>query len=94
MDLTRPSGLSSSPRRHGVLVTLRRDGRPQLSNILLPAWAPTASSGSRSPTSRAKTKNLRARSRGPPCTSSGDDFWHTWCIDAQAELSPVGRRPR
>ncbi len=47
----------ASPRKRGVLTTIRRDGRPQLSNIMfVPKGAELLISITND---RAKTKNLR-----------------------------------
>jgi PPOX class probable F420-dependent enzyme len=77
--------------RRGVLVTQRRDGRPQLSNILYSVddqgtirISVTAD--------RAKTHNLRQT----PVASlyvSRDDFWAYVVVDADATLSPVAADP-
>jgi PPOX class probable F420-dependent enzyme len=75
------------PRRWGVLATLKRDGRPQLSNI---GFAVGDDGVIRISVTddRAKTANLR---RDPRASLHvvGDDFWHYVVLDADAELSPV-----
>jgi len=85
-------GLAFVRQHHeGVLVTTRRDGRPQLSNILYG----TDDSGlvriSVTET-RAKTKNLR---REPACSLyvPGGTFWSYVVVDGTAELSATTAAP-
>jgi PPOX class probable F420-dependent enzyme len=77
----------ASQRRHGVLVTLRRDGRPQLSNIL---YFPGANGTIRISVtdSRAKTNNLRRDPRASLHVSR-DDFFAYVVLEGDASLSPV-----
>jgi PPOX class probable F420-dependent enzyme len=84
-------GLLSS-QNAGVLVTLKRDGRPQLSNVnhcydsshKLIRVSVTAD--------RAKTRNLARDPRASYHVTSSD-FW-TWVVaDGTAELTPVARDP-
>jgi PPOX class probable F420-dependent enzyme len=79
-------------RQHsqGVLTTLRRDGRPQLSNIIY------GFDGDRARISvtegRAKTRNLRRDPRA--CLYiPGDSFWSYVVLDGTIELSDVARDP-
>ena len=75
----------------GVLVTLKRDGRPQTSNIMfavgddglirISVTAP-----------RAKTKNA-ARDPRVSLHINQDDFWAYAVIEGDAELSPVSTEP-
>jgi PPOX class probable F420-dependent enzyme len=86
MDLE--GALSFARHRHdGVLVTLRRDGRPQLSNIAFGVGADGIIRVSITD-SRAKAKNLR---RDPKASLyvPGDSFWSYVVLDGTAELSPV-----
>lgn len=78
-------------RRLGILATQRRDGRPQLSNIVFTLGDDgvvriSVTDG------RAKTANLR---RTPLATLHvpGDDHWSYLVVDADAELSPVAADP-
>jgi len=75
----------------GVLVTLRRDGRPQLSNIL---YVPDADRTVRISVtnSRAKTNNLRRDPRSSLHVTS-PDFWSFVVLDGTVALSPVAARP-
>ncbi len=74
----------------GVLVTLRGDGRPQLSNIL---YTPGPGGTVRISVTddRAKTKNLRRDPRGALHVTS-PDFWEYVVLDGTVALSPVARR--
>lgn len=83
-------------RSQGVFVTRRRDGRPQLSNIL---YHLSATDGGGGPVARisvadtrAKTKNLR---RDPVASLyvPGESFWSYVVLDGTAELSPVAAAP-
>jgi PPOX class probable F420-dependent enzyme len=76
----------------GVLVTLRRDGRPQLSNVNH-AYDPSSRIVRVSITDpRAKTRNLRRDPRASYHVTS-PDFW-TWVVaDGTAELTPVAMQP-
>lgn len=78
-------------RHNGVLVTLRRDGRPQLSNVNY-AWFPQESLIRVSVTAdRAKVANARRDPRVSFHVTS-DDFWSYAVIDGAAELSEVAAR--
>ncbi|HEY5245189.1 MAG TPA: PPOX class F420-dependent oxidoreductase [Acidimicrobiales bacterium] len=79
------------PRRHGVLVTLRQDGRPQLSNIVFVLGDDGVARISVTD-SRAKTKNLRRDARASLYVV-GDDFWSYLVLDGDAELTPVATDP-
>jgi PPOX class probable F420-dependent enzyme len=71
----------------GVLVTLRADGRPQLSNILyLPDGGPSVRISVTD--GRAKTANLRRDPRGSLHVTS-PDFWSYAVLDGTVALSPV-----
>lgn len=77
-------------KRNGVLVTLKRDGRPQLSNI---SYAVVDGSIKISLTdSRAKTSNMR---RDPRVSLhvTASDFWSYAVIEGSAELTPVAASP-
>lgn len=76
---------------HGVLTTLRRDGRPQLSNILhavdddgIIRISTTAD--------RAKYANLR-RTPWAALHVNGPDFWSYAVIEADVTLSEVAADP-
>jgi PPOX class probable F420-dependent enzyme len=79
-------------RHGGVLATLRKDGRPQLSNVSY-AWFPGDQLIKVSVTDdRAKVKNIRRDPRVSFHVTS-DDFWSYVVIDGVAELSPVASEP-
>ncbi|MBV9095873.1 MAG: PPOX class F420-dependent oxidoreductase [Streptosporangiaceae bacterium] len=79
-------------KRQGVLVTLRADGRPQLSNVMY-GWDPQAQIIRVSTTDdRAKTRNLRRDPRASFYVTSGD-YWSYAVVDGHAELSAVAADP-
>jgi PPOX class probable F420-dependent enzyme len=74
----------------GVLVTLKRDGRPQLSNI---SYAVVDGAIGISITDdRAKTRNLRRDPRASLYVTSAD-FWSYVVLEGEAELTPVSASP-
>jgi PPOX class probable F420-dependent enzyme len=77
--------------RRGVLVTLKRDGRPQLSNV---AYALGADGVARISITddRAKTKNLRRDPRASLHVTR-DDFYAYAVLEGDVELSPVASAP-
>ena len=77
--------------REGVLTTIRRDGRPQLSNIV---YAVDAAGTIRISVtaSRAKTKNL-ARDPRASLYVRRESFWAYAVVDGPAELTPVADDP-
>ncbi len=86
----------AADRRHGVLVTLKRDGRPQLSNISYRVGIDGAGSGSVVRVSitatRAKYANL-VRDARTSLHISRDDFYGYVVLEGVAELSPVAADP-
>lgn len=89
MDLSRALGFAAD-RTKGTLVTIRRDGRPQVSNVLY------VSGGGQLTMSltqtRAKTRNLRADPRA--CMHVTDEsFWQYIVLDGTVELSPPAQTP-
>jgi PPOX class probable F420-dependent enzyme len=76
--------------KRGVLVTIKRDGRPQLSNII---YAVADDVVRISVTDdRAKTRNLRRDPRASLHVTS-DDFWSYVVVEGDADLSPVAADP-
>ncbi|MFI0806729.1 PPOX class F420-dependent oxidoreductase [Streptomyces echinatus] len=76
----------------GVLVTLRRDGRPQLSNVSH-AYDPDERIIRVSVTDdRAKTRNLRRDPRASYHVTSADRWAYT-VAEGTAELTPVAAGP-
>ena len=87
-----PDAVSFAKGRHqGVLVTLRRNGGPQLSNILY-SMADDGLARISVTDSRAKTSNLR---RDPTASLyvPGDSFWSYAVLDGTAELSAAAQEP-
>ena len=79
-------------RRQGVLVTIRANGRPQLSNILfVPGEGDTFVISVTE--DRAKTANLRRDPRASLYVL-GDNFYQWVVLEGTAELSPVAADPR
>jgi PPOX class probable F420-dependent enzyme len=78
--------------RWGVLATIRRNGRPQLSNVGY-AYDPDQQLFRVSVTAdRAKTKNLQADPRVTLHVAS-KDFWTWVAVEGTAELMPVAADP-
>ncbi|MFD5073469.1 PPOX class F420-dependent oxidoreductase [Streptomyces sp. NPDC058371] len=76
----------------GVLVTLKRDGRPQLSNVSH-AYDPEERTVRVSITDdRAKTRNLRRDPRASYHVTS-DDRWAFTVVEGTADLTPVAQDP-
>jgi PPOX class probable F420-dependent enzyme len=80
----------ATARKNGVLVTQKRDGRPQLSNI---TYAVVDGVIKISITAgRAKYFNLVRDSRASLYVTR-EDFWGYVVIDADAEMSEVATKP-
>jgi len=77
--------------RQGVLVTIRGDGRPQLSNILYVA-SPDQSVRVSVTATRAKTRNLRRDPRASLHVTR-DDFFAYVVLDGEVTLTPVAEAP-
>jgi PPOX class probable F420-dependent enzyme len=80
----------AASRRHGVLVTLRRDGRPQTSDIVYVVVDGTIKISITA--DRAKTKNLRRDPRAVLHVSA-PDLWSYVSLDGTVELTDVTRTP-
>ena len=78
-------------RHQGVLATIRRDGRPQLSNIGY-LMEPDGSTRISVTEDRAKTKNLR-RDHRAELYVVGDSFWQYAVLDGTVQLSPPAAEP-
>ncbi|WP_320067694.1 PPOX class F420-dependent oxidoreductase [Micromonospora sp. RTGN7] len=76
----------------GVLATIRRDGRPQLSNVVYGFDREAALIRVSVTDGRAKTVNLRRDPRASFHVSS-EDGWAYAVAEARAELTPVADRP-
>jgi PPOX class probable F420-dependent enzyme len=81
----------AADRHQGVLATVRRDGRPQLSNILYLLDEDRTARISVTD-ARAKTRNLRRDPRASLYVV-GDTFWAYVVLDGTAELTPVAGEP-
>ncbi|WP_128434360.1 PPOX class F420-dependent oxidoreductase [Streptomyces cyaneus] len=92
-DATQNALLALLSEGHGgVLVTLKRDGRPQLSNVSH-AYYPDEQIIRVSITDdRAKTRNLRRDPRASYHVTS-PDRWAYVVAEGTAELSPVAKDP-
>ncbi|WP_318200410.1 PPOX class F420-dependent oxidoreductase [Streptomyces sp. SCL15-4] len=92
-DTTQEALLGLLSEGHGgVLVTLRRDGRPQLSNVSH-AYYPEERIIRISVTDdRAKTRNLRRDPRASYHVTSADRWAYT-VAEGTAELTPVAADP-
>jgi len=77
--------------QRGVLITLKRDGRPQSSNIAYTVGSDDVIRISVTD-DRAKTANLRRDPRASLHVSS-DDFWAYAVIEADVSLMPVATDP-
>jgi PPOX class probable F420-dependent enzyme len=77
--------------RQGVLTTIRRDGRPQISNIIY-GLGDDGTARISVTADRAKTKNLRRDPRASLYVC-GDNFWAYAVLEGDAELSPVAADP-
>ena len=73
--------------QRGVLVTIKRDGRPQLSNVVY-ALGPDEVIRISVTDDRAKTANLRRDPRASLHVSR-DDFWAYAVVEGTAHLLPV-----
>ena len=87
--------------RWGVLATVKRDGRPQLSNVgyAYDAGAGTDGGGAGGgivrisvTADRAKTRNLQRDARVTLHVASRD-FWTWVAVEGTAELTPVAQDP-
>lgn len=78
-------------RKKGVLVTLKADGRPQLSNVLCAVGDDDVVRVSITD-SRAKAVNARRDPRVSLHVTS-EDFWSYVVVEGRAELTPVAAAP-
>jgi PPOX class probable F420-dependent enzyme len=77
---------------HGVLVTIKRDGRPQLSNVSHHYDPATRTIRVSITETRAKTRNLRRDPRASYHVTT-PDFWQFAVAEGTATLSDVAARP-
>ena len=78
--------------RWGVLATVKRDGRPQLSNVGYAYDAEQQLFRISVTANRAKTRNLAADPRVTLHVTS-KDFWTWVAVEGTAELTPVAADP-
>jgi len=78
--------------RAGVLATLKRDGRPQLSNVFYAYDSDAAMVRISVTADRAKTRNIADDPRVTLHVSS-KDFWTWIAVEGAAELTPVAADP-
>jgi PPOX class probable F420-dependent enzyme len=76
----------------GVLITIKSDGRPQLSNVNHTFDPSTGLLRVSVTADRAKTRNLARDPRASYHVAS-DDFWHWAVADGTADLTPVATDP-
>jgi PPOX class probable F420-dependent enzyme len=89
MDLTTARSFLAD-KHNGILITTKRDGRPQSSNV---SYALDGDHVVVSVTeSRAKTRNLRRDPRASLHVNA-DDFWGYVVLEADVELMPVAADP-
>jgi PPOX class probable F420-dependent enzyme len=79
-------------RSEGILVTMRRDARPQLSNVNYTFNANEQLIRISTTEDRAKVRNLRRDPRASFHVSSSD-FWSYAVAEGSADLSPVAGDP-
>ena len=92
VDTQRPLLDLVASQNKAILATLKRDGRPQLSNVLY-AWDPDTRTARVSVTAdRAKTRNA-ARDPRVSLHVSAPDFWSYAVVEGDAELSEVAADP-
>lgn len=77
---------------HGVLVTIKSDGRPQLSNVNHTFDPATGLLRVSVTADRAKTRNLTRDPRASYHVVSAD-FWHYAVAEGTVELTPVAADP-
>jgi PPOX class probable F420-dependent enzyme len=80
-------------QRQGVLVTLKKDGWPQLSNVNYGWDAGEQTIRISTTAGRAKTSNMRRDPRVSFHVTTGD-FWSYVVVDGQASLSAVAADPQ
>jgi len=89
MDVTQALEFAASYQK-GTLVTIRRDGRPQVSNVLYVLDGDVALMSVTA--DRAKTRNLQRDPRA--CLHVTDEtFWKYVVLDGEVSLSPPASDP-
>ena len=90
MELEQAMGFVGE-RRNGVLTTIKRDGRPQLSNIVYGVF-PDGTIRISATATRAKAANLRRDPRASLYVGS-EDFRAYAVIEADASVTPTAADP-
>ncbi len=90
MELQRALGAVRATHQ-SLLTTLRRDGRPQLSNVVHAAGDDGVIRISTT-ADRAKTANLR-RQPWAALKVDGENFWSYAVVEGEVELTPVSASP-
>ena len=90
MELQRALGAVQATHQ-SVLTTLRRDGRPQLSNVVHAVGDDGVIQISTT-ADRAKTANLR-RQPWAALKVDGESFWSYAVVEGHVELTPVAESP-
>jgi PPOX class probable F420-dependent enzyme len=78
--------------RHGILATVKRDGLPQMSNVLYVVDATSRLVRISTTEDRVKARNLARDPRGA-LHVSGADFWHYAVAEGAATLSDAAAEP-
>jgi PPOX class probable F420-dependent enzyme len=78
--------------RHGILATIKRDGLPQMSNVLYVVDATSRLVRISTTGDRVKARNLARDPRGA-LHVPGRDFWHYAVAEGAATLSDVAAEP-
>ena len=91
MDLARALD-AARERTESVLVTLRRDGRPQLSNVVHTVGQDGGVIRISTTADRAKYANLR-RKPWAALHVNGKDFWSYAVLECDVELTAVAAEP-
>ncbi|WP_406839676.1 PPOX class F420-dependent oxidoreductase [Streptomyces sp. AHU1] len=81
-----------SEHKGGVIVTLKKDGRPQLSNVSHMYYPDEGIIRVSLTDDRAKTRNLRRDPRASYHVTSADRWAYT-VVEGTAELTPVAEDP-
>jgi PPOX class probable F420-dependent enzyme len=78
--------------REGVLATIKRDGRPQLSNVLYAIEPGTRTARISTTSNRAKARNLSRDPRAALHVTGDNNFWAYAVAEGEASLSAVAAR--
>lgn len=93
MAISEPLLDLTTGRDLGVLATIKRDGRPQLSNVNYAIYLHNRTARMSLTDDRAKVQNLRRDPRASLFVSSSDG-WSYAVLEGTIELSAVAQAPR